>query len=59
MTLGGAINGLEMRGVMFDAQGFPAPERTAVIIPTQQAALEPNEAIKARILHENVRLVRK
>jgi hypothetical protein len=51
---GRVINGLEMRGIVFDAQGFPSLERTAVIIPTQQTALEPNEVIKARILLEDV-----
>src|SRR5262245_29214228 len=52
---GRAINGLEMRGVVFDAQGFPVSERTAVIIPTQQTVLEPNEVIMARIFLEDIK----
>ena len=51
---GRAINGLEMRGVAFDAQGLPVREHTAVIVPTQQTVLEPNEVIKARILLEDI-----
>lgn len=42
--------------IMFDAQGFPVRKRMAVIIPTQQVALEPNEVIKARILLEDIKL---
>lgn len=42
--------------IVFDAQVFPVRERMAVIIPTQQVALEPNEAIKARILLEDIKL---
>ena len=30
--------------------------RTAVIIPTRQTVLEPNEVIKARILLEDIRM---
>jgi hypothetical protein len=53
---GRTINGLEMRGIVFDAQGSPVKERIAVIIPTQQAALEPNEVIKAHILLDGFKL---
>lgn len=52
---GRVIKGLEVRGTVVDTQGSPMNERVAVIIPTQQTALEPNEAIKARLLLEGVR----
>ena len=52
---GRVIKGLEVRGTLIDPQGEPVSERVAVIIPTQQTAIEPNEAIKARLLLEGVR----
>lgn len=47
---GRLIKGLEMRGTVVDLQGSPVSELVAVVIPTQQTAIEPNEAIKARLL---------
>ena len=51
-----ARNDTGLTVIVFDAQGFPVRERRAVIIPTQQVALEPNEVIKARILLEDIKL---
>ena len=55
MNLNRTAKGLEVRGRVVDPQWWPVSERVAVIIPTQQTALEPNEAIKARLLLEGVR----
>ncbi len=52
---GRIIKGLEVRGTVVDSQGSPLNELVAVVIPAQQAAIEPNEAIKARLLLEGVR----
>ncbi len=52
---GRVIKGLEVRGTVVDRQGVAVSERVAVIIPTQQTAIEPNEAIKARLLLECLR----
>jgi hypothetical protein len=46
---GRVINRLEMRGAVYDTRGSLVNERMAVIIPTQQTAIEPNEVIKAHI----------
>lgn len=46
------LNGLEMRGAVLDRHRFPLVERTAVIVPARQSALDPGEAIKVRILLE-------
>lgn len=51
---GRRVHGLEMRGVVINAQGMPIGERTAVIIPAQQAVLEPGEEINVRLLIEGV-----
>ena len=51
---GRIIKGLEVRGTVVDSQGSPLSELVAVVIPTQQTAVEPNEAIKARLLLEGV-----
>ena len=51
---GRRLHGLEMRGVVINAQGMPVGERTAVIIPAQQAVLEPGEEINVRMLIEGV-----
>lgn len=51
---GRTIRGLEMRGAVFDAQSSLLRERTVVIIPARQTALEPNETISVRILLERL-----
>jgi hypothetical protein len=51
---GHTINGLEIRGIVVDTQGFPLREHVAVIIPTQKSALEPNEVISAHIPLERI-----
>jgi hypothetical protein len=44
---GRVIKGLEVSGAVIDAQGSRLSELVAVIISTQQTAIEPNQAIKA------------
>lgn len=51
---GRTINGLELRGAVLDAQGNVAKERTVIVIPAQQEALNPNEKMDVRILLEGV-----
>ena len=51
---GRTIKGLEVCGTLVDSRGNPLSELVAVIIPTQQTAIEPSEAIKARLLLEGV-----
>lgn len=51
---GRRLNGLEMLGVVINAQGASVGERTAIIIPTQQTALEPGEEMSVRILIEGI-----
>jgi len=51
---GRRLHGLEMRGVVINAQGMPVGERTAIIIPAQQAVLEPGEEMNVRMLIEGV-----
>lgn len=51
---GRTIRGLEMRGAVFDRQGELLRERTVVVIPSHQTALEPEEAISVRILLEGL-----
>lgn len=51
---GRTISGLEMKGAVLDAQRRPLRERTVVVIPVRQAAIEPGEAINVRILLEGV-----
>ena len=50
-----ALSGLEMRGGIVDAQMSLVRERTVVVIPARQTALEPGEAINVRILLEGIR----
>ncbi len=50
---GHTIRGLEMRGAVLDAQSAVLRERTVVVIPTRQTALEHEEAIRVRILLES------
>jgi len=52
---GRVIKGLEVRGTVVGEQGELVSEQIAVIIPTQQTAIEPNEAVNARFLLEGVR----
>jgi hypothetical protein len=44
------LSGLEMRGGIVDAQMSVLRERTVVVIPARQNALEPGEAIGVRML---------
>ncbi len=46
---------LAMRGAVVDSQRTPVSERVAVLIPTQQTAIEPNEAIKSRLLLKGIK----
>ena len=48
------ITGLEMRGSILDAQNSTVHERTVMVIPARQTALEPGEAIGIRVLLENI-----
>lgn len=49
------LNGLEMRGLIFDDRMSVVSERTVVVIPSRQTALEPGETIRVRILLDDVR----
>ena len=51
---GRTIRGLEMRGAVLNAQSAVLRERTVVVIPARQTALEPEEAISVRILLEGL-----
>lgn len=51
---GRTVTGLELRGAVLDAPGRPSRERTVVVVPVRQAALEPGEAIKVSILLDGV-----
>ena len=51
---GRTITGLEIRGAILDSDESAIRERTVVVIPARQTALEPNEAINIRILLENI-----
>ncbi len=51
---GRTISGLEMRGAIVDAQNTTVRERTVMVIPTRQMALEPGEAIGVRVLLEGI-----
>jgi hypothetical protein len=48
------LSGLEVRGALLDAQRTPIGERTVVVVPTKQTALEPGESISMRILLEGI-----
>jgi hypothetical protein len=52
---GRVIKGLEMRGAVIDQHGRTVSERVAVVIPAKQTAIEPNEAINARLLLEGAK----
>jgi hypothetical protein len=51
---GRTISGLELRGAIFDAQNSTLRERTVMVIPARQTALEPGEAIGVRVLLEGL-----
>jgi hypothetical protein len=51
---GRTVTGLELRGVILNALSTPVRERTVVVVPVRQAALEPGEAINVSILLEGV-----
>ena len=51
---GRTVTGLELRGVVLDGLNTPLRERTVVVVPLKQAALEPGEAINVSILLEGV-----
>ena len=53
-TTGRTLSGLEMRGRIVDEQMSVVRERSVVVIPSRQTALEPGEAIRVRILLDNV-----
>ena len=52
---GRTLSGLEVRGRVVDAQMSVVRERTVVVIPARQTALEPGEAVGVRILLEGAR----
>jgi hypothetical protein len=43
-----------MRGAIVDTQNSTVRERTVMVIPLRQTALEPGEAIGVRVLLENI-----
>jgi hypothetical protein len=49
------LSGLEMRGRIVDEQMSVVRERSVVVIPSRQTALAPGEAIRVRILLDDVR----
>lgn len=49
------LSGLEVRGAVLDAQRSALRERTVVVVPARQTALEPGEAIGVRVLLEGIR----
>jgi hypothetical protein len=51
---GRTISGLELRGAIVDAQNSTVRERTVMVIPARQLALEPGEAIGVRVLLEGI-----
>lgn len=51
---GRTISGLEMRGAIIDTQNSTLRERTVMVIPARQTALEPGEAIGVRVLLEGI-----
>ena len=53
-TTGRTISGLEVRAGVLDSRHFSVGERTVLIVPARQTALEPGEAIKVRVLLEGV-----
>lgn len=51
---GRTVSALAMRGAVVDAHNSLVRERTIVVIPAQQTALEPDEAINVRVLLERI-----
>lgn len=54
-TTGRTITGLELRGAILDSKGSVTRERTVVVVPTHQTALERDEAMNVRILLERIK----
>lgn len=54
-TTGRTITGLELRGAIVNSKGLLIRERTVVVIPTRQTALERDEAMNVRILLERIK----
>ena len=52
---GRTVTGLELRGALLEATNSPLRERTVVVVPTRQSALEQEETINVSILLEGVR----
>ena len=50
-----ALSGLEVRGAVLDAQRSALRERTVIVVPARQTALEPGEALGVRVLLEGIR----
>jgi hypothetical protein len=53
-STGRTICGLEMRGAIADAENSTVRERTVLVIPARQTALEPGETIGVRVLLESI-----
>lgn len=53
-TTGRTISGLEIRAGVLDSRHLSVGERTVLIVPARQTAIEPGEAIKVRVLLEVV-----
>ncbi|HZN08340.1 MAG TPA: hypothetical protein VFB65_16200 [Pyrinomonadaceae bacterium] len=51
---GSPITGMELRGAIADSHGSLIRERTVVVVPAKQTVLEPDEAMKVRILIESI-----
>lgn len=51
---GRTINGLELRAAGYDLEGQPVKERTFLVIPRRQSALEPNKTMTPSLLLEGV-----
>lgn len=49
------LSGLEVRGLIVDERMSVVRERSVVVIPSRQTALEPGEMIRVRILLDDVR----
>ncbi|MFN2455339.1 MAG: hypothetical protein ABR577_14080 [Pyrinomonadaceae bacterium] len=49
---GRTISGLEMRAAVVDLAGKPVKERTVIVIPGRQPALEPNKTINVPVMLE-------
>lgn len=54
-TTGRTLSGLELRGRIVDEQMSVVRERSVLVIPSRQTALEPGEMIRVRILLDDIR----